>query len=67
MCCLKFEDDLYTEEKKKYPSIGTKVIMNDKEYKISSYNILTKIIRLDTSDDAQFLSLEEVNKLLRKK
>ncbi len=66
MCCLKFEDDLYTEEKKKYPSIGTKVVINNKEYKITSYNILTKIIRLDASDDVEFLSLDDVNKLIRK-
>ena len=66
MCCLKFEDDLYIEEKKKYPSIGTKVMINSKEYKITSYNILTKIIRLDASDDVEFLSLEDVNKLIRK-
>lgn len=66
MCCLKFEDDLYIEEKKKYPSIGTKVMINSKEYKITSYNILTKVIRLDASDDVEFLSLEDVNKLIRK-
>ena len=66
MCCLKYEQEVYEEEKKKYPSIGTKVMINSKEYKITSYNILTKIIRLDASDDVEFLSLEDVNKLIRK-
>ncbi len=66
MCCLKFEDDLYSEEKKKFPPIGTKFILNDKEYKVTSYNILTKVIRVDASDDAEFLSVDEVNKLIKK-
>ena len=66
MCCLKFEDDLYSEEKKKFPPIGTKFMLNDKEYKVTSFNILTKVIRVDASDDAEFLSVDEVNKLIKK-
>lgn len=66
MCCLTFEDDIYTEEKKKYPSIGTKIKYEGKEYKLTSYNILSKILRFDNPDDVQFLSLEETNKLLKK-
>ncbi len=66
MCCLKFEDDLYTEEKKKYPVVGTKVTINSKEFKITSYNILTKIIRLDAVDDVEFLPVDEVLKLIKK-
>ncbi len=66
MCCLKFEDDLYSEERKKYPPIGTKITIDNKEYKISSYNILTKIIRLDANDDALFLTLDEIKKYLNR-
>lgn len=66
MCCLKFEDDLYSEEKKKFPPVGTKFMLNDKEYKVTSFNILTKVIRVDASDDAEFLSVDEVNKLIKK-
>ena len=67
MCCLKFEDDLYTEEKKKYPNIGYKLKIDGTEYKVASINILTKIIKLDSPDNSLFLPLEEVNKHLNKK
>lgn len=64
LCCLKFEDDLYTEEKKKYPNIDTKVMVNGVQYKITSFNVLSKSIRLDSEDSIINLSLDEVNKLL---
>jgi len=66
MCCLKFEDDIYVNERKKYPSIGTSINYEDKEYKLSSYNLLTKILKFDSSDDTIFLSLDESKKYLRK-
>ncbi len=66
MCCLNYEDDYYTEERKKYPPIGTKLTIDKKEYKINSYNILTKMVRIDAEDDITFLSLDEINKLLKK-
>ncbi len=66
MCCLKYEDDLYTEEKKKFPPLGTKLKIDNTEYKITSMNILTKIIKLDSKENVLFLSLEEVNKYLKK-
>lgn len=66
MCCLKYEDDLYTEEKKNYPAINTKVIYEGKEYKINSFNILSKMIKLVNEDDVEFLPLEKVNSLLGK-
>ena len=65
MCCLKFEDDLYTNEKKNYPSIGTRVKIDNTDYKITSYNILTRIIRLESTENVLFLTLEEVNKYLK--
>lgn len=64
LCCLKFEDDLYTEEKKKFPNIDTKVMVNGVQYKITSFNVLSKSVRLDSEDSIINLSLDEVNKLL---
>lgn len=66
MCCLKFEDDLYTESKKKFPNIGTKIYIDKKEYKLSSYSVLTKVLKFDAEDDTQFLTLEEASKYLYK-
>lgn len=64
MCCLKYEDDYYTEIKKEYPPINTKVRYQDAEFKINSFNIFTKIIKLQNSTDVVFLTLDEVNSLL---
>ncbi len=67
MCCLKYEDDYYTEIKQQFPEIGSTVKFEGNEYKVNSYNIFSKIIKLTNNDDVQFLSLDEVNGLLGKK
>lgn len=67
MCCLKYEDDYYTEAKTEFPEIGTIVKYDNHEYKVQSYNIFSKIIKIANADDVQFLSLDEVNGLLGKK
>lgn len=66
MCCLKFEDDYYTQEKKKFPAVGTRLKYEGKEFKITSFNILTKVIKLESPEDVEFLPLDDVNKLLWK-
>ena len=65
MCCLKYEDDYYTEAKLEYPPLNTKVHYQDAEFKINSFNIFTKIIKLQNATDVAFLSLDEVNALLK--
>ncbi len=66
MCCLKYEDDLYTEAKKDYPAINTKVMYEGKEFKVNSFNVLSIMIKLVNEDDVEFLPLEKVNTLLGK-
>lgn len=60
MCCLNFENDIYTEERKNFPKVGSKIKHNDNIYKIVSFNILTKIIRLESKDNVIFLPLDQV-------
>lgn len=64
MCCLKYEDDLYTEAKKEFPAVNTKVIYDGQEYKIASYNVLSKIVKIVNENDMEFLTLDEINSLL---
>ena len=66
MCCLKFEDDLYTEEKAKFPQLNSKIIYDEEEYKVSSFNIFTKVIKIVSKDNAQFLTLDEFNEIQNK-
>lgn len=63
MCCLKYEDDLYTEAKKEFPRIGLKVKYNNATFKLSGYNVLTKVCKIENSDDVEFVSLDELKRM----
>jgi cell fate regulator YaaT (PSP1 superfamily) len=63
MCCLKFEDDDYTEEKKKYPHIGAPVKYNGSDFKVDGFNILSQTIKLKNEDAIEIITLEKFNEL----
>lgn len=63
MCCLKFEDEAYSEEKKNFPAINTNVKYNDEVYKVTSFNIISKIIRIETKENVEYITLEDFKKL----
>lgn len=65
ICCLKYEDSTYTEEKKDMPRVGFRVTINDISYKITSINILTKMVRLESHEGVENMPLSEVEKYLR--
>ena len=62
MCCLKFEDDTYTELKEKFPDVGARVFIDKVEYTVSSINVISETVRLENSEDVKELSIEEFNK-----
>src|SRR5574344_2019945 len=57
ICCLKFEDDAYTDLKKDFPNIGDRFTYKDVNYRISSYNVISNTIKIESEDDIQFLPL----------
>lgn len=59
ICCLLFEDDMYTEAKKEFPRIGTVVHMEDGDYTVSSFNILSRQVKLTGKESIRYLSLED--------
>lgn len=65
ICCLKYEDDMYTELKENYPRIGTRVMMNGEQFKITSINVLTRQIKLENSENVVFADLDTVLKCLK--
>lgn len=65
ICCLKYEDNAYTDLKTDYPKIGTRVTYNNEIYRISSMNVLTRTIKIEKSDDVQFLSLDTILELIK--
>jgi cell fate regulator YaaT (PSP1 superfamily) len=62
ICCLKYEDDAYTEERKRFPELGTKVFIDKVEYAVTSINIISNVVKVENPDDIKFLPLDEFNK-----
>lgn len=65
ICCLKYEDSEYTELRRGLPRSGQKVIFNNLEYKVSSINVLTRLVKLEGADDFQVAPLDDVLKLIQ--
>ncbi len=59
ICCLLYEDDMYTEAKKEFPRLGTVVHLDDGDYTVTGMNILSKQIKLSGEASVRFLSLED--------
>lgn len=67
ICCLLYEDDAYTELKKDMPRIGETFKRGDKIFKITGYNILSRVIKVECEGDVEFINLEEIKPLLERK
>ena len=62
ICCLKYEDDAYTEERKHFPDLGSRFFIDKVEYTVTSINILSRIVKIENEDDVKFIPLEDFNK-----
>ena len=62
ICCLKYEDDCYTEERKKYPDLGSRFFIDKVEYTVTGVNILSSVVKIENEDDIKFLPLDEFAK-----
>lgn len=65
ICCLKYEDDAYTELKEGYPRLGTRIMYNNEQFKITSMNVLTRQIKLENSENVVFVDLDVVKKCIK--
>ena len=59
ICCLKYEDDCYTEERNKYPDLGSRFFIDKIEYTVTGINILSSVVKIENEDDVKFLPLED--------
>ena len=50
LCCLDYEDEIYLEEKKKYPSLGQIIDKNGMKGKVVSVDIFRKSYKIENSD-----------------
>lgn len=62
ICCLKYEDDAYTEERKAFPDLGSRYFIDKIEYTVTSINILSRMVKIESQDDIKFISLEDFKK-----
>ena len=62
LCCLKFEDDAYTDLKEKFPHLGTKVFIDKVQFTVSSINVISNTVRLDSEETTMFLDLQDFYK-----
>jgi cell fate regulator YaaT (PSP1 superfamily) len=56
LCCLAYEFETYSEEKKKLPGEGYKIAYDGSIFKITEINILSKTVKL-LSDDGRLLEI----------
>lgn len=59
VCCLKYEDTLYSELKKDLPKLGQKITYQNVEYKVTSINVLSKTLKLDNKENTIFISVDD--------
>ena len=60
MCCLKYEDQAYSELNTKYPSIGSRVIYNNKQYTITGLNVISGNLTISDGEGLTIVSSKEV-------
>lgn len=67
ICCLLYEDDAYTEDKKEFPRHGEVIHTPEGDYSVDSFNVLSKNVRLvnATRDDYKTYSLEDIRAMQR--
>ena len=50
LCCLNYEDQQYTEEKKKYPQVGSTIKYKNQKMKVTSLNLFENKFVAENSD-----------------
>lgn len=64
ICCLLYEDDAYSELKKDFPPLGTLYERDGgKIWKVSSYNVFSRHVKLTCGTDYEFVPLDDALKL----
>ena len=59
VCCLKYEDSLYSELRIGLPKIGQRCKYKEEEFKITSMNVLSKTMKLENKENSVFITFEE--------
>lgn len=60
MCCLKYEDEIYSLEKERFPKIGSHVKYQDKDVKVAGLNVINDLVKIETNNGIVFVGLDEI-------
>ena len=67
ICCLKYEDEAYLEIKKTLPRIGTRINYKDQEFKVTSFNVITGVARIENKETIDTITIKELLEIVNKK
>lgn len=60
MCCLRFENDEYTELRKGLPKLNSHVTYEGNHYRLSSLNVLQRQAKIENRDEVRFVDFDEL-------
>ena len=60
MCCLKYEDEIYSLEKERFTKIGSHVKYQDKDVKVTGLNVINDLVKIETNNGIVFVGLDEI-------
>ena len=60
MCCLKYEDEIYSLEKERFPKIGSHVKYQDKDVKVTGLNVINDLVKIETNNGIVFVGLDQI-------
>jgi cell fate regulator YaaT (PSP1 superfamily) len=66
ICCLLYEDDMYTEAKKDFPRLGSSVRIEGADFMVEGMNILSRTVKVNNMGDIRFISLDDYNSYAHK-
>lgn len=66
LCCLKYEDDIYSEEKQRFPKIGSRVKYDNMIVKVVGLNVISDLVKIDYDTNISFVPLKDIKRLPNK-
>lgn len=58
-CCLKFENDYYTDARQGLPQIGEFVEYENKRYRVAEFNVVTRTLTLTKSEEIRVITFND--------
>lgn len=64
ICCLKYEDQYYTELRKSLPKLGQRIMYENEEFKITNFNVMSGTARLENKEKITQISINQLLELM---